>query len=62
MILSRLASKIVNAAFGEDTLSEGEYEIGDFQVSVKPGAGTIQVHLVDTTSGSTTTIEVPMYK
>jgi len=63
LILSRLASKIVNAAFGEEEeLPEGSYEIGNFQVQVTPSDGTIQVHMVDTTSGQETTVEVPMYK
>ena len=63
LILSRLASKIVDAAFGStEELPQGSYEIGDFQVQVLPSGDTIQVHLVDTTTGNVTDIEVPMYK
>jgi len=63
LILSRLATKIVNAAFGEEEeLPEGSYEIGNFQIQVTPSDDVIQVHMVDTTTGQTTTVEVPMYK
>ena len=62
LILSKLASKIANAAFGEEQLNPGTYEIGNFQVQVVPSETEIQVHLVDTTTGNETTVEVPMYK
>lgn len=61
LILSRLASKIADAAFGEEELKPGTYEIGNFQVQVKPTGTDIQVILVDTTTGNQTTVEVPMY-
>jgi len=62
MILSRLASKIADAAFGETELKPGTYEIGNFHVEVEPTGSEIKVNLVDTTTGNQTTIEVPMYK
>lgn len=63
LILSRLADKIVDAAFGNtEELPEGTYEVGGIQVEVQPLGNEIQVHLVDTTTGNETTIEVPMYE
>lgn len=62
LILSKLASKIANAAFGEGELNPGTYEIGNFQIQVVPSDTEIQVHLVDTTTGNETIVEVPMYK
>lgn len=63
MILSRLADKIVDAAFGNtEELPQGTYEVGGIQVEVQPTGNEIQVHLVDTTTGNETTVEVPMYK
>ncbi|WP_457677601.1 curli assembly protein CsgF [Thermovibrio sp.] len=61
MILSRLATMIVNAAFGEQQLTPGTYQIENFQVSVQPIAGEIHVNIVDTSTGSTTEVVVPMY-
>ncbi len=62
LILSKLASKIANAAFGGEELNPGTYEIGNFQVQVLPSETEIQVHLVDTATGNETIVEVPMYK
>lgn len=63
MILSRLASKIVDAAFGNtNELPTGTYEIEGFEVSIQPQDGEIQVQLTDTSTGSTTTVVVPTYK
>lgn len=61
MILSRLADKIVSAAFGQEELEPGTYEIGGYQVNVKPSETQIEVEIIDTTTGSTTTVQVPMY-
>lgn len=63
LILSRLSSKIVDAAFGNtESLPQGTYEIGNYQVTVQNTGESIQVNLVDTTTGSSTTVEVPFYK
>jgi len=61
LILSKLASKIADAAFGEEELNPGTYEIGNYQIQVVPSETEIQVHLIDTTTGNETTVEVPMY-
>ncbi|WP_456343028.1 curli production assembly/transport component CsgF [Thermovibrio sp.] len=61
MILSRLASKLVNAAFGDEELPAGTYQIENFQVTVQPQGGEIHVNIVDTSTGSTTEVIVPMY-
>ncbi len=62
LILSQLATKIANAAFGEETINPGTYNIGNYEIQVTPTGTEIQVNLVDTTTGNTTTVEVPLYK
>ncbi|WP_456456236.1 curli production assembly/transport component CsgF [Thermovibrio sp.] len=61
MILSRLATEIVNAAFGSETLSPGTYQIENYQVTVQQQGGEIHVNIVDTSTGSSTEVIVPMY-
>ncbi len=61
MILSRLATKLVNAAFGEEQLQPGTYQIENYQVTVQQQGNEIHVELIDTSTGSTTEVIVPMY-
>jgi curli production assembly/transport component CsgF len=61
MILSRLATKLVNAAFGDEELKPGTYQIENYQVTVQQQGNEIHVELLDTSTGSTTEVVVPMY-
>jgi curli production assembly/transport component CsgF len=62
LILSKLATLIANAAFGQtENAPEGTYNIGNYQIQVQSTGTEIQVQILDTTSGSSTTVEVPMY-
>jgi curli production assembly/transport component CsgF len=47
--------------FGEDALSEGTYIIGDYQIEIGDGTSGLNITIVDSTTGSTTTIEVPYF-
>ena len=60
-VLGRLADKIVSEAFGEEGLQQGHYNLGDFTVDVGVDVSGINVVLIDTTSGSQTTIQIPYY-
>lgn len=65
-LLYQLAGKIVNEAFGEEGLlptdqSEATYSIGTFNVHVVSDLTKITVSLTDTTTGNTTTVEVPYF-
>ncbi|OHB74530.1 MAG: hypothetical protein A2Z25_05790 [Planctomycetes bacterium RBG_16_55_9] len=62
-LLDRLADKILDEAFGEETdvpLAEGEYRVGNYVINVTTN-GAINVQIIDTTSGGTTTIQIPYY-
>ena len=65
-LLYQLATKIVNEAFGENGLlpkdqPEAHYSVGTFKVDVATDLSKISVKLTDTTTGTTTTVEVPYY-
>ncbi len=60
-ILSRLADRIVSKAFGEEGLEGGFYDLGDFTVDVGADVSGINVVLINKSSGSQTTIQIPYY-
>jgi len=60
-VFSRMAQRIVDAAFGEDTLKPGEYTFGDYKVSVTTDANGITVVITEISTGNTTTVQVPYY-
>lgn len=59
-ILSTLASRIVQSAFGAygDDLQAGVYQFGDYIITITTDGG-ITVDIYDDGSGSTTTVSVP---
>jgi hypothetical protein len=62
-LLSRLTTKILNEAFGEDPenpLEPGEYIIGDYIINVTTNGG-ITVEITDIITGDTTTVQIPYY-
>ena len=62
-LLSRLATKILDEAFGEETtvpLQPGQYVVGDYTIDVTTNGG-INVVITDTITGNQTTIQVPYY-
>lgn len=60
-ILSRITRELVGDQFGEEGLAEGQYEIGNYQIDVSPGGEGIEIKVLDTTTGSATTISVPYF-
>ena len=64
-LLSRLSRKIVDEAFGEDSLlpegeTEARYTIGDYEIYVTIDGG-ISLTLTDILTGNTTTVQIPYY-
>ena len=60
-----LSSKIIDEAFGEEGLlpdgeTEAHYAIGDFIIDID-GNGQLTINITDTSTGSSTTVEVPYY-
>lgn len=60
-ILSRLSRRIVDAAFGEEGLDSGFYDLGDFTIDVTTDVDGIHVVITETQTGSETRVEVPYY-
>ena len=62
-LLSRLTTKILDEAFGEETdvpLQTGEYIIGDYIINITTD-GQITVEITDVITGGTTIVQVPYY-
>ncbi len=60
-ILYQLSKQIVQNQFGEGTLEDGSYEIGDFQIDITSDLDGVIINITDISDGSGTTITVPYY-
>ena len=60
-ILSELQRKIMEEQFGEFNMEEGEYTIGQYQISVANDVNGVNVNIFDTNTGGETTVTVPYY-
>ena len=60
-VLSRLAQRIAEAAFGEEKLQPGEYTVGSYKISVTTDANGITVVITEISTGNITSIQVPYY-
>jgi curli production assembly/transport component CsgF len=60
-VFSRMAQRIVDTAFGEDTLKPGEYTFGNYKISVTTDANGITTVITEISTGNTTTIQIPYY-
>lgn len=62
-ILSTLASRIVSSAFGSygDDLQGGQYQFGDYDITISTEGGGINVDIIDQGTGSSTSVSVPYY-
>lgn len=60
-ILSRLARELVSRQFGEDSIEEGSYQLGDYQIEIGNTGGGLNISIVDNRTGAATVIEVPFF-
>jgi curli production assembly/transport component CsgF len=61
-ILYGLASKLTTAAFGEGSgIQAGHYQMGNFSVDISKSSGGLSVNILDTSTGNTTTVQIPYY-
>jgi len=60
-ILSELQRQIIEEQFGEFSLEEGEYSIGQYQITVANDVDGVNVNIFDTNTGGETTVTVPYY-
>ena len=60
-ILDQLTRKIIGEQFGEGTLEEGEYMIGDYQIEIADGYDGINITIFDSSTGGQTSITIPYF-
>ncbi len=60
-ILSQLSQKIISQVFGENTLSKGHYQFGNYVVDINPQTDGIHINIQDNTNGGQTNVIVPFY-
>lgn len=60
-MLSRLARKIIDNAFGEEAMEPGHYQVGDYVIDITTDAAGINVKIVDPITGNETTVVIPYY-
>ncbi len=60
-ILSQLSSKIIKSVFGEDNITKGHYELGNYIVDINPSNDGIHINILDNSTGDQTNIIVPFY-
>lgn len=60
-ILNRLSRELVTRQFGEDSIEEGLYTLGDFQIEITDGGGGLNITITDIRTGATTVVEVPFF-
>lgn len=60
-ILSQISRQLVSNTFGEEQLTDGRYEIGNFVVDISEGAEGVSVTITDFGTGDETTVIVPYF-
>ncbi|WKN42131.1 curli production assembly/transport component CsgF [Tunicatimonas pelagia] len=60
-LLSQLSRNLYQDQFGEGGLEEGQYELGNYLIDVAPTGEGIQITILDTGTGSETTVSVPYF-
>ena len=60
-IFYQLSTEIVNAAFGEGAMEEGQYIVGDYTIDVSADGDGIKTTITENATGNSTTVEVPYY-
>ena len=60
-ILSRLSRELVTRQFGEGSIKQGTYLLGDFQIEISDGGRGLNITIVDIRTGATTVVEVPFF-
>jgi curli production assembly/transport component CsgF len=60
-VLNQISRRLFENQFGEEGLQEGQYEIGSYSINVTPSDEGIHITILDTSTGSTTTVSVPYF-
>jgi len=60
-ILSQLSQKIISQVFGENALTKGHYQFGNYIIDINPGSDGIHISILDNSTGGQTSVIVPFY-
>ncbi len=60
-VLSELSQKIVSQVFGENALTPGHYQFGNYSVDINPANDGIHINIQDVLNGGSTSVIVPYY-
>lgn len=60
-ILSQISRQLVSNTFGEEGITDGHYELGDFAIDINSTAEGINITIFDFTTGGETNILVPYF-
>lgn len=60
-ILNEISRELYFNQFGEEGLTEGNYEFGSYEIDVSITADGMQIRIIDVLTGSETTVVVPYY-
>jgi curli production assembly/transport component CsgF len=60
-LLSQISRQLVSSTFGEDGITDGHYELGDFSIDIISTAEGISITIFDFTTGGQTNIIVPYF-
>ena len=60
-ILNELTNRIVQEQFGEFSLEQGTYIVGNYQIVINEGAKGVDIQVLDVNTGAESTITIPYY-
>jgi curli production assembly/transport component CsgF len=60
-ILGQLSRQLYSKTFGEDGIKEGQYDIGDYSISITEEANGVVIEIRDVTNGNETRVVVPYF-
>lgn len=60
-ILNRITNEVIEAAFGEDDIEPGHYEVGNFLIDISDSMTGVGIVIADPVSGQETVIEIPYF-
>lgn len=60
-LLSQISRQIVESTFGEEGLTEGTYDLGDFTIQIFPSTDGLNVIIFDNLTGDETSLIIPYF-
>ena len=58
-ILNELTTRILQDQFGNFSLQDGQYTVGNYQINIKQGTQGLDINILDTQTGGQSSITIP---